>query len=172
MYKWIILFLSFLFISISLQGYSKDVTQEGIDFIKSFESIRLIAYKCPAGVWTIGYGNTSHARPGLVITKTIALQYLAEDLKKFMNHVNANSKRNLTAGEFNALVSLTFNCGKIFTGNLAAAVNSNDIELACNKILSYCHAHVKINGKVKLVELKGLKRRRIGETVMYKEKKK
>ncbi len=33
--------------------------QMAVNVIKGFEGLSLKAYKCPAGVWTIGYGNTS-----------------------------------------------------------------------------------------------------------------
>ena len=38
-------------------------SQKGINLIKEFEGCRLKAYKCPAGVWTIGYGHTSNVKP-------------------------------------------------------------------------------------------------------------
>ena len=38
---------------------NKKISPAGIELIKEFESLRLEAYKCPAGVWTIGYGLTA-----------------------------------------------------------------------------------------------------------------
>ena len=35
-----------------------------LDLIKHFEGCELKAYKCPAGVWTIGYGHTKDVQPG------------------------------------------------------------------------------------------------------------
>ncbi|ADR51789.1 phage-related lysozyme [Candidatus Liberibacter solanacearum CLso-ZC1] len=31
-----------------------------IDLIKKFEGLRLSAYRCPASIWTIGYGHTGN----------------------------------------------------------------------------------------------------------------
>ena len=45
----------------------------GLNLVKKFEGCRLTAYKCPAGVWTIGYGHTGSVDgkaicSGMVIT--------------------------------------------------------------------------------------------------------
>jgi len=41
--------------------------------IKGWEGCRLTAYKCPAGVLTIGYGHTGKdVKPGMKITQTQA----------------------------------------------------------------------------------------------------
>ena len=51
-------------------------SQAGKDLIISFEGIRLQAYKCPAGVWTIGVGSTQPpVKPGEVLTKKEAMDY-------------------------------------------------------------------------------------------------
>jgi len=39
----------------------REINQDGLDLIKHFEGLRLTAYKCPADVWTIGYGTTTRA---------------------------------------------------------------------------------------------------------------
>ena len=64
-----------------------DVTKEGIDLIKKFEGCKLTAYKCPAGVWTIGYGHTKGVKKGQKITKEEAEELLKQDLQKFVDHV-------------------------------------------------------------------------------------
>ena len=38
-----------------------NISDEGLKLIMQFEGLRLKAYRCPAGVWTIGYGHTSAA---------------------------------------------------------------------------------------------------------------
>ena len=65
-------------------GQQRMVTgQAGIDLIKQFEGCRLTAYRCPAGVWTIGYGHTAGVRQGQTITAAQAESYLKEDLEKY-----------------------------------------------------------------------------------------
>ena len=40
------------------------ISQEGLALIKFFEGCELEAYKCPAGVWTIGYGHSKDVKEG------------------------------------------------------------------------------------------------------------
>ena len=44
-------------------------SQNGIHIIKQFEGCRLAAYKCAAGVPTIGYGHTAGVKMGQTITQ-------------------------------------------------------------------------------------------------------
>ncbi len=62
--------------------------QAGIDLIKKYEGCRLDAYKCPAGVWTIGYGHTGDVQPGQQITQAQADAILIVDLERFEKKVN------------------------------------------------------------------------------------
>ena len=52
-----------------------NVSQKGIDLIKKYEGLRLEAYLCPAGVWTIGYGHTAGVGKGMKITAEQAEEY-------------------------------------------------------------------------------------------------
>lgn len=126
------------------------VTNNCIEIIKKFEGCRLTAYKCPAGVWTIGYGHTSGVRQGMKISQDLADAYLREDLKKFECIVNAYDPiYHWTQNQFDALVSFAFNIGNITT--LTGAGTRNKYEIA-EKMLLYN----KAGGKV----LKGLTNRR------------
>jgi lysozyme len=40
-----------------------------IKLIKDSEGCKLKAYKCPAGIWTIGYGQTKGVKEGMVWTQ-------------------------------------------------------------------------------------------------------
>lgn len=86
-------------------------SQIGINLIKSYESLRLEAYRCPAGIHTIGYGHTAGVRRGDVIDQQRADQLLGEDLRKFEAVVNRECP-DVTQNQFDALVSFTFNCGE------------------------------------------------------------
>lgn len=55
-------------------------SQTGIDLIKRFEGFSPVAYLCPAGVWTIGYGHTAGVHEGDSIDGDTAEDYLREDL--------------------------------------------------------------------------------------------
>jgi lysozyme len=48
------------------------VSEDCINAIKQFEGFRSTAYKCPAGVWTIGYGHTGGVTAGMTISQASA----------------------------------------------------------------------------------------------------
>jgi lysozyme len=58
-------------------------SSKALELIKQFEGLRLKAYLCPGGVWTIGYGHTSGVKSGMVITKAQAEEYLLSDIAVF-----------------------------------------------------------------------------------------
>ena len=65
------------------------INKRGLNIIKKYEGCRLTAYKCPAGVYTIGYGHTKGVKKGDTITQQQADLLLAMDVKKFEGHVSA-----------------------------------------------------------------------------------
>lgn len=79
-------------------------------YIKEIEALRLQAYKCPAGVWTIGYGHTKGVKPGMVITKAQAETLLRGDILPCEEYVRGLHLA-LTQGQFDALVDFCFNAG-------------------------------------------------------------
>lgn len=79
--------------------------------LKEFEGLRLEAYKCPAGAWTIGYGHTRGVRPGQKITEKQAEELLRGDLLPAERTVNSLGL-DLTQGQFDALVSFVYNVGE------------------------------------------------------------
>ena len=81
-----------------------------INKIIEFEGCKLTAYKCPAGVWTIGVGHTKGVKQGQTITEAQAMSLLKGDLLPCENYVN-----NL-GGQFDSLVSFSFNLGTAALG--------------------------------------------------------
>lgn len=57
----------------------------GIDLIKEFEGCKLNAYKCPAGVWTIGYGTTNRVKEGDSVSQEQANRLLNLDVEQVAN---------------------------------------------------------------------------------------
>lgn len=127
------------------------LSNEGLKLIKSFEGCRLTAYQDPAGIWTIGYGHTNGVKKGQVITQEQAEAYLKCDIGWAVEAVNGLS-RELTQGEFDGLVSFTFNCGP---KNLHKLCDGRTMDQIKEKILLYN----KAGGSV----LTGLMRRRRAE---------
>lgn len=78
--------------------------------IIDFEGCKLTAYKCPAGVWTIGVGHTKGVKQGQTITEAQAMTLLKGDLLPCENYVN-NLGVCKTQGQFDALVDFCFNLG-------------------------------------------------------------
>lgn len=85
-------------------------SEKAYSLILQFEGLRLMAYRCPAGVWTIGYGHTSGVVQGVAITKEQAEECLRQDIEAVENIVNAECP-GLRQCLFDALVSFVFNVG-------------------------------------------------------------
>lgn len=81
--------------------------------IKAWEGCRLTAYRCPAGVMTIGYGHTgADVFPGKRITQAEADALFEADIKKFADGVSAKLRgARINNNQFDALVSLAYNIG-------------------------------------------------------------
>ena len=167
----------------------RDVPQEGIELIKSFEgipdgdpsSVNLDAYLDPVGIWTIGWGhaityqglflrgpqNKGIARalyPG-GITIEQAEMLLRGELVNFARDVLRLAKVPLDDGQFASLVSFAFNCGPNNLGKstLLRKLNQGDYAGAADQFLLWNKA--RKNGA--LVELPGLTRRRRAERAMF-----
>lgn len=137
-------------------------SQRGINLIKQFEGIRLTAYKCPAGVYTIGYGHTRGVKRGMKITEEEASAYLTADLLNSEKAVERyDSVYHWNQNEYDALVSFTFNCGAANLRSLLRNGRRNRSQIAATLPL-----YRKAGGKV----LKGLERRRAAEKALFLER--
>ena len=93
------------------------IGKEGIALIKEFEGCKLNAYKCPAGVWTIGIGSTRYANGSKVKEgdklrdEAQADELLKATLATFTHTVNTAIHPPMTQNEFDALVCLCYNIG-------------------------------------------------------------
>lgn len=137
------------------------ISQKGIDLIKKFEGCKLQAYLCPAGVWTIGWGNTSHAKASMSITQQQAETFLKDDIKPIETLLNGMGI-NYTQNQFDALVSWIFNLGQ---GNFKSSTmykyivaRKTDLEIT-DQMIKWVNA----GGK----PLLGLKKRRAEEANMF-----
>lgn len=137
------------------------ISQKGIDLIKKFEGCRLKAYKDSVGVWTIGWGNTSHAKAGMAITQQQAETFLKEDIVPVERVLNGMGV-NFTQNQFDALCSWIFNLG---TANFNSSAmrkyiiaKKGDVEIT-DQLIKWHNA----GGK----PLTGLKRRRVAEANMF-----
>lgn len=81
------------------------------DFVKQFEGRELKAYRCSAGVLTIGYGHTKGVKEGDEISPAEAEQLLVEDLAAIADDLNRLVNVPVSEGQYIALLSLAFNIG-------------------------------------------------------------
>lgn len=101
------------------------VSEAAVAAIKKFEGCRLTAYRCPAGVPTIGYGHTKTARMGTHITEAKADELLRQDLREVERFVTALGLP-LSQGMFDALADFVFNLGaaKLQSSTLLRKINA------------------------------------------------
>lgn len=146
------------------------VSADGLAVIKHFESCHLTAYRCPAGVWTIGWGHTGKdVKEGLVWTQAQADEALRSDLRAFEADVNSLVKSTITQRQFDALVSFAYNVGSDIDADLLAEglgdstllkhVNAGRWMLAADELPKWN----KAGGK----PLRGLTRRRHAERALF-----
>lgn len=137
-------------------------SDKGIEFIIKEEGEVLHAYRCQAGVWTIGVGHTGGVTPDMKITKEQSRQLLKADLCRFEKAVNETIKVPLRQCQFDALVSFSFNVGTqaFKTSTLAKKINDN---APYEEIREQFLRWNKAGGKV----LAGLTSRRKREAKLY-----
>lgn len=144
------------------------LSNRGKSLIKKYEGLRLTAYKCPAGVWTIGYGHTAGVFAGQKISEKQADEFFDKDIKQFEDAVNSLVKVPLKQGQFDALVSFTFNLGigSLRGSTLLRLLNSGNYTGAGEQFLIWN----KIQKGKKLVACEGLTKRRKAEREMFLNK--
>lgn len=141
------------------------INQAGLDLIKSFEGLRLDAYRDPVGIWTIGYGTTRGVRAGMRITEKMADELLLADVAYFEQIIRSLVKVPLTGNEFSALVSFVYNLGEwnLSRSTLLQKLNAGDKAGAASEFLKWNKG--KIGGRLRT--LRGLTRRREAEMTLF-----
>lgn len=134
-----------------------------IEKIKEFEGFSSTAYRCPAGVWTCGFGATKGITPTTRCTRAEAEQWLRRDLAPIEAYLNTIPEVD-TQGEYDALCSFIFNLG---IGNFKSSTLLRKIKEGAptEEIQAQFHRWVYAGGKV----LKGLVKRREWEAGRWAE---
>lgn len=133
-----------------------------------WEGCRLKAYRCPAGVITIGYGHTGpDVKPGMEITAPQAVALFNADVDKFARSVEASlAGVSLKQKQFDAVVSLAYNIGlgglKKSTLYKKVKANPDDPTIRAEFMK---HVNARVNGVLK--PLPGLVKRRRAEADHY-----
>lgn len=140
---------------------TRRINAEGLALIKQWEGLRLEAYRCSAGVWTIGYGHTVSAHEGMKITLEQAERMLVQDLNIFENAVSRAVKVDISDNQFAALVSWAYNVGvgAMQKSSLIRKLNAGDHGSVPGELARWN----KVKGKVS----KGLSNRRAAEIGLW-----
>ena len=155
-----------------------NVSDKLIEMIKHDEGVKTRPYQCPALLWTVGVGHVidpAHARIKLEDRKqlpiptgwdrVLSMDEVNDILKKDLTRFEAGVKRlcpgELTQGQFDALVSFSFNVGlgNLQNSTLRMKHNRKEFGAAAEEFLKWNKAGVKV--------LKGLDKRRRGEKALY-----
>lgn len=144
------------------------ISQQGIELIKQHEGFRKRPYLCPAGIATIGYGNTYYPDGRKVtmqdppITEVLATVMLSIIVRKFEDCVNSNVKSKINQNQFDSLVSFVYNlgCGNFKKSTLLKKINADPCD---HTIPSEFAKWNKAGGKI----LAGLTKRRHDEALLY-----
>lgn len=149
----------------------RQVNAATVALMKQFEGLYLEAYKCPAGVWTIGWGHTGLVHkdgsvyPGLKISQERAEELLQHDLRVFCAGVikllYPEALARMNDNMFGALVSFAHNVG---TGNFADSTLRSRVNARrwIDCIPEFAKWN-RANGSV----LRGLTRRRAAEAALF-----
>ncbi len=146
----------------SVPAGPKRINANGLLLIKSFEGLRLSAYRDAVGIWTIGYGTTRGVKPGMRISEAEAEKFLQEDLTRFEQAIHEALSVPVNDNQFSALVSFTYNIGSgaFRSSTLLRLLNQGeDVRNVAAQFLRWD----KAGGKV----LAGLTRRRNAERALF-----
>lgn len=137
-------------------------SQEAIDLIKAFEGFSSKAYRCIAGVPTIGYGSTDGVTLDMKpITQSEGERLLTKDLRWVDAAINKHVKVPLSQNQHDALASFVFNVGeaKFAKSTLLKLLNKSQYDEVPAQLRRWVHAKGK--------KLKGLERRRDAEAALW-----
>ena len=143
------------------------ISDEGISLIKRYEGYKITPYRCPAGLYTVGYGHL--IGNGLQLpdewNRKFSLgeidELLRTDLARFERGVLRYCTVYITQSQFDSIVSFSFNLGLgvLQRSTLRQKLNRGNYDVASKEFLKYTRA----GGKV----LKGLVRRRQAEYNLF-----
>ncbi|MGB3298551.1 MAG: lysozyme [Phormidesmis sp.] len=140
----------------------KRTNKNGLLLIKSFEGLRLKAYRDAVGIWTIGYGTTRGVKPNMSISGADAEHFLQQDLIRFEQAINEAVSAPVNDNQFSALVSFTYNVGSgaLRSSTLLKLLNARD---DLRRTAAEFPRWNKAGGRV----LEGLTRRRNAERSLF-----
>jgi len=142
------------------------LNKASLDLIKRWEGCKLKAYKCSAGVWTVGYGLTTNAGlievgPDTVITQEEADWYLEKTIENFLAEIKPAITAPINENELGAFTSLAYNIGPRAFLKSSALLHFN--QGSKDRVPTSIRMWRKAGGKV----VKGLVNRREAEVDLF-----
>ena len=152
--------------------HPNSVSQDCVEIVKKFEGLHKLrddglvhAYRCPAGVWTLGFGKTKGIRSGMTCTIAEAEQHLKDELDAHGKIVKRLVNVPLSQGQYDALVSFVFNVGG---GNFKSSTALKRLNLGMyDDVPEQLTRWNKARVDGKLQPLRGLTRRRAAEAAIF-----
>lgn len=140
---------------------------EAVGLIADAEKLSLVAYQCPAGVWTIGWGETEGVKPGDTCTKEQADNWLLEDLTDRCKAIRDMCVTEPNPNQLGALVSLAYNIGLegLKKSTALRKHNEGDYDAAARAFGLWNKAKNPATGQLQV--LRGLTARRAAESALY-----
>lgn len=141
------------------------IPMEAVGLIAEFEGCRLKAYKCPAGVWTCGWGETDGITPRTVWDQAYADRRFCDSVNQFAERVLALCTLEPSGNQLGGMTSLAYNIGlaAFAKSSVLKAHNRGDFAAAARAFALWNKA--RVNGV--LTALNGLTRRRSAESALY-----
>ena len=151
----------------SFMSAEMKMSEMGLAMVREHVGLRLSAYRCPAGVWTIGYGHTSGVSEGMRIDLGQAERFLLDDIGVAEDAVKRLIVVPLKQGQFDALVDFVVNLGsKALRGStLRRLLNEKNYDAAAQEFGKWVYARDGRKGRK--VALPGLIARREDERVLF-----
>lgn len=132
------------------------------EFVAEQERFEPMAYKCPTGHWTIGFGHARNVHEGDIVTRREAYDLLDRDLQRTQEELATLIHIDINENQFIALMSFVYNFGltKCRTYRLFGMINRGEWENVRTWWPKYCNPNNPI-------VTKGLKDRRIRELNLF-----
>lgn len=149
-----------------------NISDNGLSLILEFEGLhkkigdgRYMAYRCPAGAWTIYAGCTEGVREGMICTEEEGRALFRKELAKHEAAVVRLVTVDLNQNHRDSLISFSYNVGSgaLANSTLLRKLNKGDYRGAQGEFLKWDKATV--DGK--LTVLRGLSRRRAAESELF-----
>jgi len=155
-----------------MQRQQMNISDRGLDLIKEFEGYLrptkdggCIAYRCPAGVWSLGWGCTKGIKPGMTWTRQQATEGLRREIAECEAAVTRLATVPINQHQFDALVSFAYNCGigALGKSTILRRLNKGHYDAAADALMMWDKA--RVNGRMTV--LRGLTRRRAAEKALF-----